>query len=229
MLRVTRNARKLRRGSHDGNRFAIRLRDCEFSPAAAAERWRQIVERGVPNYFGAQRFGKNGGNITLALRLFAGEIEVRDRLLRGLYISAARSRLFNACVAARLQSDCWDRVLPGEVFGFAANRSLVLPENLRGDEATRVAERLLEITAPLWGEGAPISTGAVRALEKEIATEHTTLAHSLETSGLRQERRVLRLRPKNAEIEWRGADLLLRFELPKGAYATTVLRELAEI
>ena len=227
VLRVERNTRKLRRGSHDGNRFAIRLRDCEFDRDAAAERWVQIVERGVPNYFGPQRFGKNGRNIGQALRLFSGEWEVRDRPLRGLLISAARSYLFNACVAERVRRELWDRVLDGEVFGFAENRSLVLPGNLRGDECQRVAEGMLEVTAPLWGEGDSLSEGQVRELERELAAAHPEIARGLESFGLRQERRVIRLRPGNAEHEWQGDDFLLRFELPKGAYATTVLRELA--
>ncbi len=229
VLRAERNTRKLRRGSHDGNRFAIRLRGCEFGRDVAVERWGQIVGRGVPNYFGPQRFGKGGCNVGQALRMFSGESEVRDRMLRGLFISAARSYLFNACVAGRVKRDLWGRVLDGEVFGFAENRSLILPGNLRGDEVDRFSKGLLEITAPLWGEGDPPSEGAVRKLEGALAAEYPAISAGLEGVGLRQERRAMRLRPANAELEWEGADLLLHFELPKGAYATTVLRELADI
>jgi len=227
ILRIDRNTRKLRRGSHRGNRFAIRLRDCDFSPEAAAGRWREISERGVPNYFGSQRFGRGGGNVGQALRMFAGEIEVRDRLLRGMLLSSARSHLFNACVAGRVKRGDWDRVLDGEVFGFPDNRSLILPANLRGDEEERVANGLLEITAPLWGQGELPSRGSVREIEEEVSAAHRELAIGLERTGLRQERRTIRLRPLDPEMESDGSDAMLRFELPKGAYATAVIRELA--
>ncbi len=135
VLAITRNGRKLRRGSHDGNRFTIRLRECEFTDEQAHARWDQITARGVPNYFGPQRFGRDGGNVRQARRMFSGDLAVRDRALRGILISAARSFLFNAVLGERLERGSWDRVLEGEVFGFADNRSLVLPERCRGDEA----------------------------------------------------------------------------------------------
>ncbi len=229
VLRVTRNGRKLRRGAHDGNRFAIRLRDCDFSREAAAERWEQIVARGAPNYFGKQRFGRDGCNVARASRMFAGEIEVRDRLVRGMYLSAVRSFLFNAIVAERVARGRWDRLMDGEVFGFAANRSLVLPTNLRGDEEARFARGELEVTAPLWGAGDSAAVGDVAALESRVAHRYPDLVAGLEAAGLRQERRVIRLRPGAPEASWEKDDLSLRFRLPRGAYATTILRELAEL
>ena len=230
ILKISRNSRKLRRGSHDGNRFSIRLRDCNFSRAAAQQRWEQMVAHGVPNYFGPQRFGRGGGNIGQARRLLSGESEVRDRALRGILISAARSFLFNAVLAERVGRGDWDSALDGEVFGFANNRSLVLPEKCRGDEAARVSSGDLELTAPLWGAGELLSLNQVRELEQEIAARHPDLASGLEQLGLRQERRVTRLQVENPIFEWgENADLSLRFDLPKGTYATTLLRELTEL
>ena len=227
ILKITRNARKLRRGSHDGNRFTIRLRECTFSQQEAATRWEKIIIQGVPNYFGSQRFGKRGDNIRQARQMFAGEIEIRDRLLRGLIISAARSYLFNAVVADRLQIGKWEQPMAGEIFGFADNRSLILPHNLHGDEQQRVAAGQLELTAPLWGQGDPPSLEDVLALEKEIATRYPEIVSGLEALNLRQERRTIRLIPRQASFEWhRPADLILKFDLPKGTYATTILREL---
>ena len=84
VLDITRNSRKLRRGTHRGNRFTIRLCDCQFTPAELETRWSQIVARGAPNYFGPQRFGQSGGNIQQALRLALGESVIRDRLVRGI-------------------------------------------------------------------------------------------------------------------------------------------------
>ncbi len=230
VLRITRNLRKLRRGCHCGNRFQIRLRDCAFTPGAAARRWQSIRQHGVPNYFGPQRFGHDGGNMGMATSLMSGEIEVRDRALRGILISAARSYLFNACVGQRIVNGTWDVPREGEVFGFADKRSLVIPENLRGDEFDRVKQGTLELTAPLWGEGELLSRSGVRDFEESVVASYPQIVSGLARFNLRQERRVIRLRPLNAEVFWETqSTLVLRFELPTGTYATTLLRELADI
>ncbi len=232
VIEITRNLRKLKRGCHLGNRFVIRLRECTFSAAAAAQRWQAISERGVPNYFGPQRFGRSGGNVEQAVRFMAGELEVQDRALRGILISAARSFVFNACVGTRVQNGTWDMPLVGEVFGFPDNRSLVLPSNLRGDEFDRVTNGTLELTAPLWGNGELLSRGQVQAFENEVAARFPDIIAGLAQFNLQQERRVIRLRPnpQSAELTWENATtLLLQFELPTGTYATTLLSELADL
>jgi len=230
ILRTARNGRKLRRGSHDGNRFVIRLRDCDGERAEIESRWAKIVETGVPNYFGPQRFGKRQDNVQQAERLFSGAYDVRDRNLRGLLISAARSYLFNAVIAERVAAGTWNRPLDGEVYGFAANRSLILPHNCRGDEPERFAEGQIELTAPLWGQGDLLSESAVFELENAIGGQHGALAAGLEQLGLRQERRVIRLKPGRPQFSWEDErDLVLRFDLPKGTFATTVLRELVDL
>ncbi|MGV3658689.1 MAG: tRNA pseudouridine(13) synthase TruD [Prosthecobacter sp.] len=230
VLRVTRNTRKLRRGIHQGNRFTIRLRSPDFSAAAAEERWRQIIEKGAPNLFGSQRFGNEGRNVEKALAMFRGEFTPGDRLLRGLLLSAARSQVFNAVVAERIACGTWDHALPGEVYGFPDNGTILLIENQRGDEPQRFAEGKVELTAPLWGAGDLHSAADVRALEQEVAVRFRELTAGLEAAGLRQERRVMRLRPVNAEfVVLEGGDLQLSFDLPRGTYATTLLRELAAL
>lgn len=228
VLRITRNARKLRRGIHAGNRFTIRLREPDFDATLAAERWKAITEQGVPNFFGSQRFGNDGRNVAKAEAMFRGEFTTRDRLLRGLLLSAARSHLFNAVVAGRMARGNWDHPLHGEVFGFADNGTILLPENQRGDEVSRFEQGIVELTAPLWGVGELQSVEDVRALEHELLAAFPHLTAGLEACGLRQERRVMRLLPLNPKLEvLENGDLQFQFDLPKGTYATTVLRELA--
>ncbi len=228
VLRVTRNTRKLRRGIHLGNRFTIRLRHPDFDAATAEERWNRITHQGVPNLFGSQRFGNEGRNVEKALAMFRGEFTPGDRLLRGLLLSAVRSHLFNAVVAERMARGSWNRALPGEVYGFPDNGTLLLIENQRGDEMQRFANDKVEITAPLWGSGDLHSAGEVRELELEIAARFPELTAGLEAAGLRQERRVMRLRPMNPGfVILEGGDLQLSFDLPRGTYATAILRELA--
>jgi len=230
VLRTTRNLRKLRRGCHQGNRFIITLRDCSFTQEAARERWQAIMDRGVPNYFGPQRFGRDGDNIDTARRLMSGEISVKDRALRGILISAARSFIFNACVGQRILDGTWDVPIDGEVYGFADKRSLVIPTNRRGDEIERVARGELELTAPLWGNGELLSENQLRRIEESIASEHLELARGLSEFNLQHERRVIRLRPQASELHWEANNtLVLKFTLPTGTYATTLLRELVDL
>jgi tRNA pseudouridine13 synthase len=230
VLRITRNARKLRRGIHFGNRFTIRLREPSFDLASAQQRWQQIVTEGVPNLFGEQRFGHEGRNVEKALAMFRGEFTPGDRLLRGLLLSSVRSHLFNAVIAERLQRGLCDQALPGEVYGFPDNGTILLINNQRGDEAQRFAEGKVELTAPLWGSGELHTADAVRALEFEVASRFPELTAGLEAAGLRQERRVMRLRPMNPSlIALPDGELEFSFDLPRGTYATTVLRELAEL
>ncbi|MDB6006231.1 MAG: tRNA pseudouridine synthase [Prosthecobacter sp.] len=230
VLRITRNLRKLRRGIHLGNRFTIRLREPNFDAAVAAQRWQAIADQGAPNFFGVQRFGNDGQNVAKARAMFRGEFTPGDRLLRGLLLSAARSHLFNAVVAGRMAGGTWDKPLTGEVFGFADNGTILLPENQRGDEATRFESGIVELTAPLWGSGELQSVDEVRRLEQELLAGFTELTAGLEAFGLRQERRVMRLRPLDSVFEvMENGDLQIRFDLPKGTYATTLLRELAEL
>ena len=228
VLRITRNTRKLRRGIHQGNRFTIRLRDPDFQAAAALQRWQEIARHGVPNLFGSQRFGNEGRNVEKAAAMFRGEFTPGDRLLRGILLSAVRSHLFNAVVAERMARGTWDRALPGEVYGFPDNGTLLLIENQRGDEAQRFAEGKVELTAPLWGSGELHSADEVHALELEVMARFPELTAGLEAAGLRQERRVMRLRPIHpACTVLENGDLELAFDLPRGAYATALLRELA--
>lgn len=230
VLQVTRHLRKLHRGTHQGNRFVVRLRDCTFSKDASTARWEEIVQRGVPNYFGKQRFGRDGGNVEQAQRFMAGEMEVKNPLLRGILISATRSAIYNACVAERIEAGNWDTPLEGEVFGFPENRSLVLPHNIRGDEAERVKAGALELTAPLWGQGELQSDGQVKLLEEIVAQRYPELVEGLSQFNLKQERRVIRLRPLDSEMSWEtDSTVTLSFGLPNGTYATTLLRELADL
>ena len=165
-----------------------------------------------------------------AMQLIAGKIQVRDKAVRGILISAARSFLFNACVAERVQNGNWDTALDGDVFGFSQNRSLVLPGNLHGDESSRIREGTLELTAPLWGDGELLSQHVVREFEQRVAQRYPEITDGLAQFGLKQERRVTRLKPILPELTWEtDKTLVVRFDLPKGTYATTLLRELVDL
>tara|TARA_Y100000310_G_scaffold333761_1_gene411965 strand:+ start:4948 stop:5904 length:957 start_codon:yes stop_codon:yes gene_type:complete len=110
ILATARHERKLKRGNLSGNAFRILIRGLTQQAQLAqklARRLETIGQCGVPNYFGRQRFGKDCGNLHKADALLGGRIRVRDRQQRGLYLSAARSYLFNLILSARVKDDTW--------------------------------------------------------------------------------------------------------------------------
>ena len=227
VIDATWHNRKLPRGALAGNRFKLVLREVagELEPINA--RLVQIEARGIPNWFGEQRFGRDGGNVRAALDMFAGRRVKRDQ--RSILLSAARAHLFNRVLARRVQQATWDQGLEGEVWALAGSRSVFGPEPWNALLAQRLADFDIHPSGPLWGQGELRSTGACAQLELEsLADEEASVLKSgLESAGLAQERRALRLQVQDLQWEWLGPQVLqLRFELPPGSYATAVLHEL---
>jgi tRNA pseudouridine13 synthase len=135
-------------------------------------------------------------------------------------------------LAARVAAGNWDRALDGEVWLLDGSRSVFGPEPFDDALAARLATFDIHPSAPLWGRGELRTTGAAAALEGSALEDAQSLAlrAGLEAVGLKQERRATRLRPQALEWTWMDpVTLQLRFSLPPGAYATTVLAELGDI
>ncbi|GLQ46221.1 tRNA pseudouridine synthase D [Dyella lipolytica] len=225
VLASTRHKRKLKRGALRGNRFVLVLRDVRGDRARAEEVLHAIAARGVPNYFGEQRFGREGGNVAQARAMFAGRRVDRDK--RSILLSAARSHIFNSVLAARVERDAWDKPLEGEIWSLAGSRSWFGPEPFDETLATRLAQGDIHPSGPLWGQGEPPTTFVAGEMERDVAAAYLDLTEGLAAARMEQERRPLRLLPK--DLRWRWLDdetLELSFELPAGAYATVVAREL---
>lgn len=224
------HGRKLPRGALAGNRFTLVLRDVAGAREAIEARLSAIAARGVPNYFGEQRFGHGGDNLDAARSMFAGRRVGREK--RGLLLSAARSALFNRVLGARVGAGAWDRALDGEVWMLDGTRSVFGPVPFDDALAARLAAFDIHPTGPLWGRGALRTQGEVAALEQAVLDDAgmRTLAEGLERAGLGQERRALRLRPREFAWTWSSAGVLeLAFALPAGSYATVVVDALGTI
>lgn len=227
IIDVARHGRKLRRGALRGNRFILQLHRIEGDTGELERRLHLVRQQGVPNYFGEQRFGRGGSNLVQAEAMFSGEIRVKDRHRRGLYLSAARSLLFNRILAERVKTASWRNVLPGEVVMLSGSRSFFTVEVLSAEIEQRLASGDILPTAPLWGRGLSTAQAAALALETEVLSAFRSWCDGLESAGLKQERRPLLLQPADLVWEWTGEETLrMSFFLSAGSYATSVLREL---
>lgn len=228
VLRRLRHRRKLRPGALRGNRFIIRLRELCGAPEALPPRLLTLARFGVPNWFGLQRFGRGGSNLLGAERLFAGQT-VPDRQIRGLYLSAARSLLFNQVLAARVRDGSWQGVLPGDVMTFSGSRSLFLADASTPHDA-RLRQLDLHATGPLHGLDGIRPSGPAAELERAVLERFPALCAGLEAFRMRADRRALRLPVRGLGWWWPAPDsLVLQFSLPPGSFATAVIRELAEV
>ena len=227
VLGAVRHHRKLRRGTLRGNAFTLRVRKFSGDPDALAARMQQVAEKGVPNYFGAQRFGRDGNNLLRAQALFAGEIKKVRRDKRSIWLSAARSWLFNKVLAARVEDDSWNRLLPGDVMQLAGARGQFMAEADDAELASRLDRQEVHITGPLYGKaGRALQPQSVAGeLEQALLSEEASWLEGLRRFGLEADRRPLRLTVTDLQWQLQQDTLELHFSLVSGAYATAVARE----
>ncbi len=223
------HSRKLRRGALAGNRFSIRVRGLQGDPGAIEERVARLAAAGLPNYFGTQRFGREGANLGRVHRWLETGRLPRGREPRAFLLSSARALVFNAVLGARVVANTWNRLLPGEVVNLAGSRSVFPAEH--PDEALnrRLQEGDVAPTGPLCGTGGVLPGGEAGRVEADALAAVAPLPGLLAAVGLRGERRALVVRPAAIGHRLEGDALTLEFDLPRGSFATSVLRELLDV
>ena len=181
VLQQSRHVKKLRAGDLQGNRFRILLREVRGDRGAIDANLRAVAAHGVPNYFGAQRFGHDGGNVEQGRAMLARARSVcANPKKKGIYLSAVRSFVFNEVLALRIQRGLWGQTLPGDVLD-AAGRP----------------------TGPLWGRGRVTTTDQAQALEMEVAERHASLCEGARCGP--QCRHRASVRPRRRRREWPGS------------------------
>jgi tRNA pseudouridine13 synthase len=229
ILKSTRHKRKLQRGAHAANGFTLRLTQLQADQAALNARLELIKQHGIPNYFGTQRFGHDGGNVGEA-RLYAERKALPEqRNVRSRLLSTARSYLFNKLLAARVSDGSWQRAQVGDLLAFTDSRSF-FPAGEAECSDPRLAILDLHPTGPQWGEGDSPASGATADLENAIAADEAPLRDWLIRAGMEHERRILRLPIGQLSWHYPEPDILqLEFVLPAGCFATVLVRELVDL
>ena len=226
VLEYARHKRKLRLGALQGNAFTLVLREVS-NRADVDARLQAITEKGVPNYFGAQRFGIGGSNLQGALRWAQNDAPVRDRNKRSFWLSAARSALFNQIVSERLKKTDFNQVVDGDALQLAGRGSwFVATREEQAELQTRVEAKALMITASLPGSGEWGTQRDALAFEQAVA-DAPQLQALLVREKVEAARRAMLLYPQKLSWNWwDDVTVELRFWLPAGSFATSVVREL---
>ncbi|WP_353662605.1 tRNA pseudouridine(13) synthase TruD [Hydrogenimonas sp. SS33] len=248
ILETTRHTNKIRMGHLKGNRFFIRLKKVSPTDAAKLQNILQwIGEHGMPNYFGWQRFGREGENFELAKAVAAGEKTVRNRKKREFLMSAWQSHLFNLWLSKRVEISrlfdalkpkelrevyVWNdevikeihkethffKLLPGDLMEHYPHGRLFTAADLR-EESKRFAAREIAPTGPLPGGKCKHAGGIAWEIEKDFIEE-------IPAPG---SRRYAWVWPEEVEGNYKKETwhFELAFTLPKGSYATVLLEMLA--
>ena len=223
ILEVTRHQRKIRIGSLQGNHFEILLRNAEETDELKV-RLDFLAKNGFPNYFTEQRFGRDGNNLTQALRWANGEIKVKDRNKRSFYLSAARSEIFNLIVSKRMELDLAQQILVGDVLQLNGSHSWFVVDE--SEDLAQLQQRLAQqdvlLTAPLIGEEEKSAVD----FEHEIFAQHQALFDLMRQERMKAARRAILMQPQHFQWQFEPNGLRLQFALPAGSYATALIREL---
>ncbi|MDD0972410.1 tRNA pseudouridine(13) synthase TruD [Pseudomonas fontis] len=229
ILKSTRHSRKLQRGAHSANGFTLRLTQLKADQAALNARLETLRSQGVPNYFGSQRFGFDGGNVHDARQWAERQALPEQRNVRSRLLSAGRSFVFNQVLAARVADGTWQQAQVGDLLAFTDSRSF-FPAGEAECSDPRLAILDLHPTGPLWGEGLPATQGAPGTIEQRIGEQEAALCQWLGRANLNQERRIMRLPIGGLTWHYPEPDILqLEFVLPAGCFATVVVRELVDL
>lgn len=225
LIEALRSGKKLRRGSHKQNRFEIVLRAVTDMDALLHRLQGRTLW--VPNYYGEQRFGFGQDNIRQAEQMFAGK-RIKDRNLRSILLSSARSWVFNHYLAERMALHGTD-LIDGDVFLLAGSHSYFTADSIDTVIQQRYDEGDIQVSGPLVGDGESPATSAAMALEQQVIERFVALAKGLKSSRVKPERRALWLQPSDLQVTPVNLDsVCLAFTLPAGCFATSVLQELGD-
>jgi tRNA pseudouridine13 synthase len=252
ILEKTYHNNKLKIGHLKGNHFFIRLKKVNPTDAKKLkESVKAIKKDGFPNYFGYQRFGKDGDNFEYAKKVLSGEVKERNKKMKKFLISAYQSHLFNLWLSKRVEiSKLFDsfnvdeldklfnfpkesikqmleqphffKMLPGELCHHYPHGRVFIAEDLK-TESDRFFKKDITITGLLAGKKATASTGIAANFEKDISKEAEEFLDQMNGARRFAWIWVDDLQMKYKEDE---AQVELNFTLPKGSYATVLLEEL---
>ncbi|MFT3692425.1 MAG: tRNA pseudouridine(13) synthase TruD [Kofleriaceae bacterium] len=229
ILEVVRHRHKLRTGHVKANQFVLRVRECGDDAVAKATAIldRLVQPPGTPNWYGEQRFGRDGDNAERGRAIVNGEGFPRDRKLARFLISSLQSDLFNRWLTARMADNLYTTVLAGDVL-HKVGGGMFTSEDAATDTARLVAGEVI-LTGPMFGtdmrspaEGSPSADREQQILDAAGLSRESFATVRAIAEGTRRDATIFVATPAVTAIE---GGIEVTFTLPGGAYATAVMRE----
>ncbi|EGU60092.1 tRNA pseudouridine synthase D [Vibrio nigripulchritudo ATCC 27043] len=224
ILSKERHNKKLRPGDLRGNHFEITLTEVT-EVQDIVSRLEKVEKQGVPNYFGAQRFGRDGNNVDEARRWGRENVRTRNQNKRSLYLSSARSWIFNHILSSRIEKQLWTTPVDGDILLTQGEQLTVTSENLNQSQA-QVLGGSADISIAMAGDNALPTSGEALALEQPCLDKEPDLMALIRGNRMRHERRAATLFAKDLSWEVQDNEIVLKFWLPSGCFATSIMREL---
>lgn len=231
LVSMARHPRKLKVGVHKTNRFVLRVRNLSGQLADLEDRLALVALEGVPNYFGPQRFGINGNNLVQGRQWLAKDPSPKKRLSKteSFWLSAIRSWFFNQALSDQVASGLWGQVFLDDRVQLQGTQSSFRVDDIDANLLRRLHQLDLHPQLPLANNGALADTSMLRAHSMTQSwSEDGALLEQLNRLSLGREQRAARVIPKNMVWELLNDQLIVQFSLPKGSFATSVLRELID-
>ena len=224
ILDARRHGNKLKTGHVAANRFRIVLSGVSGASLEKALAIAELIrERGVPNYYGPQRFGLNMRNLDRAADLLASKRNVRGKSA-AFMVSALQSALFNAWLVERIRRGGFERMLPGDVARKTDTGGMFVVADV--DEAdTRFKNSAIVFTGPIYGHKMKQAEAEAADLEQRVLAAFGLDLQAFKPLRAAGSRRAGILRPAELQVEAHPDGLVFSFTLPSGAYATVVMRE----
>lgn len=233
ILKTGRHNNKLKTGHLNGNRFQIRIRG---TVNQGQERMVDLLDRihakGIPNAYDRQRFGRGNETLKLGWEILSGNAPRSIKpWLRRLAVSALQSGLYNTYLLKRQLEENLHRVIPGDVLAKCPAggmfRASTDPDAL-GTEQARMDAHEITSAGPIFGWKLFAAEGIARTSEEALLAQsglnrESFLREKRITEGTRRRNLIF---PQVEVVGWEDRDVVIRFELPSGSYATRVLGEL---
>lgn len=238
IIKTDRHNKKLRPGDHISNSFVVTMSEVT-DVADVVRRLETIMETGVPNYFGSQRFGHKGNNLSEARRWGRNNVRTKDQNKRSLFLSSARSWIFNKIVSARIEQNIFTQVILGDIAlsdvkmsdeetGVTNAKPILVTADNFASIGEAVANNDMQISAAMAGDNALPTHDDALLLEQPCLDSEPDLMALIRGNRMRHDRRSIALKAQDLTWSVEGDNITLSFSLDCGCFATSIVRELIE-
>ena len=202
---VLRHKNKLKTGHLLGNKFKILVTtDDPQALKKSNDIYQQLGGIGFANYFGPQRFGSKGDNAINGKEILLGN-KKKSKKTASFLLSAYQSYLFNLWLAQRITDELYDEQVEGDVYHGSRDEKIY--------------------TGPIFGPKMIEAQSIEKLREESILTKEEVTINHFKRCHCAGGRRIAKLKIPDLQVKQMARGLSFTFFLPKGAYATSVLRE----